>query len=117
MMRHMFNLATALSLVLCVTTTVLWVRSYIVSDGLTWRSKSEAIPGVNCLSVGSGRGGMAVWRTWENLAHSPDGFAWTRGKPSGYFHNFDWTFDSVGKKGHWLGMGYLEDARSSSFFY
>ena len=40
MKRRLLNLLTALSLVLCVATVVLWVRSYWVSDAVLWSSGS-----------------------------------------------------------------------------
>ena len=33
---RLFNLLTALSLLLCVAVCVLWVRSYVPPDALAW---------------------------------------------------------------------------------
>ena len=37
MKRRLLNLLTALSLLLCVAAAVLWVRSHLVADDLTWQ--------------------------------------------------------------------------------
>jgi hypothetical protein len=37
MLRRLFTLASALSLLLCVATAALWVRSYRVADGASWQ--------------------------------------------------------------------------------
>ena len=39
MKRRLFNLAAAVSLVLCVATAALWVRSYFASDRIIWRNE------------------------------------------------------------------------------
>ena len=43
-MRHrLFKLASAISLLLLVALALIWVRSYWVSDGLTWTSRAATI--------------------------------------------------------------------------
>ena len=43
LLRILLNAATVLSLVVCVATCVLWVRSYSVGDGFVWKP-SDAPP-------------------------------------------------------------------------
>jgi hypothetical protein len=54
MLRRLFNMTSALSLLPCAATVVLWVRSYIVSDRieLTFRDHRYAVE--------SERGGIYV---------------------------------------------------------
>jgi hypothetical protein len=52
--RTLFNLAAGLSLLLCVTTVVLWVRSYWVWDSFNWDGKTQSVDRLS-LSVGSGK--------------------------------------------------------------
>jgi hypothetical protein len=116
MKRRLFNLAAAISLVLCAATAALWVRSYIVSDTLKWQSRPNTSSAVNSVSVTSDRGGVVAWRTWENVAESQDGFSWTRREPWGYLKYFDGTFRRVGR-GQLLGFAYFKNARADSFLY
>src|SRR5215211_388458 len=117
MWRRVKQFAVGLSLVLCMTTAALWVRSYVVADTLRWQSKLKGSPGVSSSAVASDRGGVGVWGVWENFADSQDGFAWTRREPWGYLKAVDGKYRSVASNGHLLGLGYLKEARSSSFFY
>src|SRR5688500_6142897 len=56
MKRHLLNLVTAVSLLLCVATVVLWVRSYWVGDRVSWAR------GGRVDAVYSGAGGFGVSR-------------------------------------------------------
>jgi hypothetical protein len=51
MLRRLFTLLSALSLVLCVATVVMWVRSYRVGDTYVWLPPSR----VDALQSGHGR--------------------------------------------------------------
>ena len=55
MLRRLFNFFAILSLLLCVTTCVLWVRSYWVLD-CTWRVEA----GLSAAVLYSGDGDLAV---------------------------------------------------------
>ena len=57
MKRRLFTLASALSLVLFIATAALWVRSYIVSEHLTWGGSSKGG------SLATGRGELLLRRT------------------------------------------------------
>src|SRR5215213_5119365 len=109
MRRRLSNVATAVSLVLCVATAALWVRSYVVADGLKWQSRPDASSAANSLFVTSDRGGVVAWQMWESIAESQDGFFWTRGAPGGYLRYADWKFRRVGSRGRLLGFGYFKD--------
>jgi hypothetical protein len=58
MIRRMFTILSALSLVLCVATCGLWVRSYSVTDYLSW---NEDRPAGLTLS----RGRFVGWRSYD----------------------------------------------------
>ena len=65
--RRLLNLLTALSLVLCVTVCVLWVRSYWVADELQW-TRVDNVGRAHYrwyAFVTSGRGGLALCRDAE----------------------------------------------------
>ena len=47
MIRRLFNLLTALSLLLCVAVAVLWVRTYWVRDQMRWATESGSYVQVN----------------------------------------------------------------------
>jgi hypothetical protein len=113
--RWLFNFAAVVSLVLCVATMAMLVRSYVVSDTLKWQSKPD--PGVNSVSVISDRGGMVVWRMRENLAASEDRFSWTRRDPEGYLAYSIGNRRRVGIQHQLLGFGYLKDVPLSFFLY
>jgi hypothetical protein len=57
--RRLLKLATALSLLLCVTTAVLWARSYFWSHGASfgWRTRPGEAPFV---MIYTGRGGIQL---------------------------------------------------------
>jgi hypothetical protein len=46
--RILLNAATAGSLVLCVATVALWVRSYLVADTWAWQSTRTAVGAATC---------------------------------------------------------------------
>jgi len=82
MKRRLLNLLTALSLLLCVTTCVLWVRSYVANDVL-WGDKATAVmpPAVDrrMFTAESGRGGL-LFHTGRIITADPRIFA---GPPTG----------------------------------
>jgi hypothetical protein len=61
--RRLFNLLTALSLLVCVAVCALWVRSYIVGDGVRVTCGNRAVSFFSCA------GTMAV--VWEQSTTSP----------------------------------------------
>ena len=113
--RWLFNFAAVVSLVLCVATMAMLVRSYVVSDRLKWQSKPD--PGVNSVSVISDRGGVVIWRMWENLAASEHRLSWTRRDPTGYLEYSIGTRRRVGIQRQLLGFGYPKDVPLSFFLY
>jgi hypothetical protein len=116
MKRRLFNLAATVSLVLCVATAALWVRSYIVSDTLKWQSRPDASSAVNSWSVTSDRGGVVARRMRENLAESRVGFSWTRREPWGYLRYFHGPLRFI-LRGQLFGFAYFKNARADSFLY
>ena len=50
MLRRLFTLLSALSLLLCVATAVMWVRSYRVGDTYVWLPPAR----VKALQIGHG---------------------------------------------------------------
>ena len=76
MRRKLFNLATAISLVLCVGAVALWVRSYSFVDDMGWNSKSGTRMGL------SYRGGsIAVFWNTMALPRRPGFFRLARERP------------------------------------
>jgi hypothetical protein len=97
MKRRLLNLLTALSLLLCVTTCVLWVRSYFVFDALGG-CVGETPTSATCVQALSNRGAISLRRfdlTLTGAAAPPPGYRlrdglqfdvgqkqrWTRGDP------------------------------------
>ena len=82
LLRILLNIATALSLVLCLMTLGLWVRSYIVSDRLFFQGwEDEADRSYWCQDMLlCGRGGIGMNRivqSGERYSRSVPGFrAW-----------------------------------------
>ena len=96
MKRRLFNLAAAVSLVLCVGSIALWVRSYQVSDLLLWRHGRPANEG--WVEAGTGvrslQGHLIVWRDEQLMPvidprfaqemAKQNGFYWLRQKPESF---------------------------------
>jgi len=110
MKRRLLNLATLLSLLFCVATCVLWVRSYQVGDWLTWRPFYDD-PRFHQLGEGvlwTGSGHVAVGkiayadelRSWDQKR--PD-VTWAWGSIAGQVDPADLP-TSVPSK-HWAGFG------------
>lgn len=114
MKRRLFNLAAAMSLVLCIATATLWVRSAIVADQWVWRNASDSR---SSFSLKSDRGGVAAWQRRESIRipSAPD-FEWTRHAPRGYLEAIsNGRFRRVGSKWQLLGFGFLGNVEISSF--
>jgi hypothetical protein len=60
--RRLFNLAAAVSLVLCVAVCVLWVRSYTRLDSVTWiRFRTEGgSTRFTCVGASTSRGRLML---------------------------------------------------------
>ena len=86
MRRRLFTLVSALSLLLCISTAVLWVRSYHVADAFTW-SRWEASAGYSGTGVLSEHGRL-LWNDMRlpRKGQPPDdlGLSWTREQPRPY---------------------------------
>ena len=75
MLRKLFNIAAALSLVLCVATAALWARSYDNADrldGRLWGKQSFLIASKQgqMLIVGFRWRGADNWWTWDVRTHA-----------------------------------------------
>jgi hypothetical protein len=70
MWRRLLNLATAVSMVLCLATAVLWVRSYWIYDELSWNQRSrQGASGTNwSVSAGSNCGQLLSHLQWYTEA-------------------------------------------------
>ena len=78
MLRRLFTFASAVSLLLCGATVVLWVRSYRVGDEIAWtRALAPGSNGLNLVGFGSAAGHVAIYRRWGEEGASP-GFQWER---------------------------------------
>jgi hypothetical protein len=60
--RRLFNLAAAVSLVLCIATALLWMRSYFAGDHVTWTRLTANGNDArrSTISLLSGAGGFAI---------------------------------------------------------
>lgn len=67
MRRRPFAVVSIVSLLLCVATAVLWVRSYYVWDGFDWDRRPGA---VDRCSIGAAAGKVFFSRTWLNSPNS-----------------------------------------------
>ena len=75
--RHLFTLASAASLLLCVAVCVLWARSYHRSSGVAWTA-SDGDPAAHALfTASSGAGGMSISFERYDLTGEPPGWMWT----------------------------------------
>jgi hypothetical protein len=61
--RRVFNVLAAVSLLLCVTTVLLWVRSYWVGEMFRIGLSRDEPPGIHFwrLKIFTGRGGVQLW--------------------------------------------------------
>jgi len=82
--RHLFNLLAALSLLLCMMTGALWVRSYTVSEGLFVRFWDD-----EWCSVGYNQGRLGFFQTNNMTLHAFRGsspawwsISWKQGRAS-----------------------------------
>jgi hypothetical protein len=118
--RRLFNLAAAVSLVLCVAASVLWVRSYSVYDIAGWTSRGATKS--RTISAISFRGSMLLYCRGPLRAQSqPSVSAWSwdrldpRGVPAPSRHYFPVSFSSAQtaaapihwslRVSHWLVVG------------
>jgi hypothetical protein len=67
--RHLFNLASSASLLLCVATVVLWVRGYWKGDCVTWNDWLHKLD----YEVYSARGIVAVQVSDDDFWQDPFG--------------------------------------------
>jgi hypothetical protein len=66
---RLFNLAAAISLILCAATAALWARSFWVGDALIWKSVTGGMgPNSTSLSISSVRGEFSAARI---VRHDP----------------------------------------------
>jgi hypothetical protein len=86
MRRRVFNILTALSLLLFVATVVIWVRSYWRADQLGYgRVRTDTYPVYNGILVASTHGGLRIQPIRysgkplppDAYAHLPIGWQWT----------------------------------------
>jgi hypothetical protein len=94
--RRLFNFAAALSMLLCVATVVLWVRSYRVHDAVAW---AEAGALYHTLDSGWGR------------------IAWKRAEPCPYDLPAQWRSEGIRISGAqvWLSTPTVLDSNGHSW--
>ena len=70
-----FTATSALSLILCIASAFMWVRSYFAGEAYNWSLPSGDPLVDNSLSIVSGRGGIAFsfdqWAVWELGVRKP----------------------------------------------
>jgi predicted RNA-binding Zn-ribbon protein involved in translation (DUF1610 family) len=77
MIRRLFTILSALSLLLCVATCVLWVRSYWHRDWLGWRGGEQS---ARCVLVCTpGPGWLLLQRAWLGSEGPPIYEPWVTG--------------------------------------
>src|SRR3954470_11877335 len=71
----LFTTTSALSLLLCIASAFMWVRSYFAGESFNWSLPSGDPLVDNSLSIVSGRGGIAFsvdqWAVWELGVRKP----------------------------------------------
>src|SRR6185437_10809763 len=75
MPRHLFSILCALSLVLCVATCVMWVRSYYVQDTFGWYINhwhGEGFIGSRIWAINSDSGGLLLFRLRRRVSSSEE---------------------------------------------
>ena len=83
MIRRLFTIASAVSLLLCVATVVLWVRSYLVEDVVLWTSNGvdRGFYSVTGKTIFIRRAtSVAIEPSFHHFSHpDPSPFLWRRG--------------------------------------
>jgi hypothetical protein len=97
MIRRLFTIASALSLLLCVAAIILWVRSYIAADSIRWNLPPHG--GVSFLSSG-GRFTLSMYAGVEGMV---GGFQHLSQSP---FDFDDQTARWYLSYHNWLGFGF-----------
>ena len=99
MLRWLFNISAAVSLVLCVASVVMWVRSMSTMDRL-W----HATDGDDLIIISSGRGHFSLIKA-DGL-----GTAWLKGSSWNYrtFEATSESFDHAVKSMWWDSTGHVE---------
>jgi hypothetical protein len=88
LLRILLNIATVLSLLLCLATISIWVWSYQHGDRLLWTRADERTGETRAFRVVWGRGGVAIHRRVElNTEPSTNGY-WIGEYP---LHDSFWT--------------------------
>jgi hypothetical protein len=103
--RWSLNAFAALSLLLCVATLGLWVRSYIYGETLHWYGDGRE------LSLMSDRGQVDWYRVWSSdLRSRPTEFTYWRHKASGFQRRVDLLSAEAGMwhVGPMLGFAFFE---------
>ena len=116
MLRRLFTLLSAVSLVLCLGTCVLWVRSYWVADELKrWEIRDYGTPPTRYyveLRATTSRGRVVVAAASKHIATKPElwshteadgavapglgtGAGWERGDPFDLVASFDFAASSL----------------------
>ena len=72
MKRRLFNLAAAMSLILCVAVCLLWVRSYWVEDGIGYRASERGGPQLH-RGISSNSGEVALVSLHFFMSRWPNG--------------------------------------------
>jgi hypothetical protein len=77
--RRLFNLAAAVSLVLCVATAILWVRSYFVLDIVNRTTEVDAYAGQMSRTLSCNRGTFHYYHQYTTRAPRPATAVWPPG--------------------------------------
>jgi hypothetical protein len=95
--RRLLNILAAISLLLCVATLALWVRSYWAADAVDWEGSNDI------LGAGSQKGRILIVVTRNSGNVGDTGFQFQIGRSPNQL-KFE---DEFGNDGHeWLGFGY-----------
>ena len=87
MLRRLFTLAAAASLVLCAATCVLWGRSYYVNDVLYTITRDDRGGTETTRNLGTNRGGVFYFRVtteYRSIAPTPRESGWHRSAATTY---------------------------------
>lgn len=104
--RWLLNLAAGVSLLLCLATTALWIRSYFATDWATWRGGTVVRLDINVIAS---RGDLVVNGVW--LSTPVDRMIWRLSSQRPYDLDGQWLRWSTEKR---TLLGIITWGRSSS---
>ena len=105
MRRRLFNLAAAVSLVLCVSAVAMWVRSHYRFDNICYGSRLDPRVGQRFWYLSSGSGYLCYHRDFSSVPRWTAGWSVTASPIAGLPVDLPSIVRTSGRE--WHGFGYL----------